>query len=65
MASGVVGGTMTDEDRTVFVCPSCEATVAVTPTVRRTLIEEGCVFCGAPVSPGAFATPDRGDGHGP
>ncbi|WP_254839617.1 DUF7560 family zinc ribbon protein [Natronomonas marina] len=42
-------------DRSTFVCPDCRGEIAVTSRTRRTLLEEGCVFCGGPVSSRSFA----------
>jgi len=45
---------MQRKGKPTFVCPECDGEVAVTPSLRRTLIDEGCVFCGAPVPVTAF-----------
>lgn len=38
-----------------FACPACESELVVSPDVRRSLLEAGCVFCGAAVAERAFA----------
>jgi hypothetical protein len=45
---------MQRQDKPTFLCPECDGEVAVTPGHRRTLIDEGCVFCGAHVPVSAF-----------
>lgn len=45
---------MDEQDWVTFVCPNCGGEVQAPSSTRRTLLEEGCVFCGAPVTPGAF-----------
>lgn len=42
---------------TLFVCPDCEGTLPVSSEVRETLLAEGCVYCGAAVTDGAFVAP--------
>jgi len=37
-----------------FACPACGECVAVDASLRETLIERGCVFCGAAVDATAF-----------
>ena len=37
-----------------FECPSCNEGTIVDGLVREQLLEEGCVFCTAPVSNGNF-----------
>lgn len=45
---------MQRKDAVTFVCPECDGEATVTTRTRRTLLEEGCVFCGAPVPACAF-----------
>ncbi|KKF39376.1 hypothetical protein FK85_29050 [Halorubrum saccharovorum] len=35
-----------------FVCPECRRSIEVDDEMRATLIETGCVVCGAPISEG-------------
>jgi hypothetical protein len=46
---------MQRKENPAFVCPKCDGDVAVTPGLRRTLVDEGCVFCGATVPVDMFA----------
>ena len=45
---------MQRQAKPTFLCPECDGEVAVTPGHRRTLIDEGCVFCSAHVPVSAF-----------
>lgn len=38
-----------------FVCPECENEIEVDASMRDALITNGCVICGADVSPSAFS----------
>ena len=40
-----------------FVCPECRRSFEVDDGMRATLLEAGCVVCGAPVVEGNLATP--------
>ena len=44
-----------------FTCPVCEETLAVNESMRRALIERGCVICGTMVTPSAFTDDARTD----
>ena len=39
---------------TTFACPACGERLTVDTPVRETLLEQGCVFCGAAVDVTAF-----------
>lgn len=41
-----------------FTCPVCEETFVVDESVRRSLIETGCVICLEPVTADAFVPVD-------
>lgn len=43
-----------DETDYTFVCPECGESVTVNPSMRDALLDNGCVICGATVSPAAF-----------
>jgi hypothetical protein len=47
-----------------FVCPDCEAALAVDGPMRRTLLDRGCVVCRAAVPPRAFTRRRRSVGSG-
>ncbi|WP_171006693.1 DUF7560 family zinc ribbon protein [Halalkalirubrum salinum] len=34
-----------------FVCPECNQSIAVNDTMKRTLLDAGCVVCGASIQP--------------
>lgn len=38
-----------------FVCPECDERVIVNGGVREALLTNGCVLCGADLSPGDFS----------
>lgn len=44
-------------DELRFVCPTCEESLTVNPSMRDALLEEGCVICGAAVTETAFEAP--------
>lgn len=37
-----------------FVCPTCDESLEVNGSMRNTLIERGCVVCGAAVTAESF-----------
>lgn len=37
-----------------FDCPACGESLEVNDSMKRALIEQGCVICGAPVTTAAF-----------
>jgi len=43
-----------DPDKYRFVCPECDESLAVNDSMRTTLIERGCVVCGAAVTAESF-----------
>lgn len=48
---------MIDEDETAkfrFVCPECDESLEVNDSMKNTLIERGCVVCGATVMSQSF-----------
>ncbi|MCU4802620.1 hypothetical protein OB920_19855 [Halobacteria archaeon HArc-gm2] len=45
---------MSASEEYVFVCPDCEESMEVNPSMRDALVANGCVVCGAPVSIDAF-----------
>lgn len=47
---------MTDDEEHTFVCPSCDHTIRVNTSMKDTLIEHGCVVCGATLSSEAFVS---------
>ncbi|WP_164471077.1 hypothetical protein [Halorubrum sp. CSM-61] len=40
-----------------FVCPECRRSIEVDDEMRATLIETGCVVCGAPITEGDIGEP--------
>lgn len=44
----------------LFVCPSCGESVEVDGSMRRSLLRNGCVLCGARVRDDAFSNPRGG-----
>lgn len=46
-----------DEEEYTFVCPGCEESLEVNGSMKATLIERGCVFCGTDVTRAAFTQP--------
>lgn len=49
---GVVLTLMTSPQTHTFVCPECRRAIEVDGPMRTTLLEAGCVVCGAPVTEG-------------
>lgn len=43
---------MTSPQTHTFVCQRCQRSIEVDGAMRTTLLETGCVVCGAPVSEG-------------
>ncbi|WP_198943826.1 hypothetical protein [Halorubrum sp. SD683] len=41
---------MTGRSTHTFVCPECRRSIEVDDAMRATLLETGCVVCGAPVT---------------
>lgn len=41
---------MSRPQRHTFVCPECHRSIEVNGAMRATLLEAGCVVCGAPVT---------------
>ncbi|MFB6165915.1 MAG: hypothetical protein ABEJ31_12215 [Haloarculaceae archaeon] len=39
----------------IYVCPECAETIEVNGEMKDALIANGCVMCGADVTPGAFS----------
>jgi len=54
---------MTDAQTHTFVCPECRRSIEVDDAMRATLLDAGCVVCGAAVTeadidnPSAASTP--------
>lgn len=46
---------MTASEEFTFVCPDCGESMEVNPAMKDALMENGCVVCGATVSPAAFS----------
>lgn len=42
------------DDWIIFACTDCEARIYVDEGMRETLIQTGCINCGATVSPANF-----------
>jgi len=40
-----------------FVCPECRRSIEVDDEMRATLLDAGCVVCGAPIGEGDIADP--------
>ena len=38
----------------VFVCPECDQSIRVNPSMREALVENGCVICGTAITQDAF-----------
>jgi len=45
---------MGDSSAFVFVCEACAESMEVNGSMREALLDQGCVICGASVSPEAF-----------
>lgn len=45
---------MSPSEDFVFVCPACEESMEVNPSMRDALVENGCVVCGATVTTSDF-----------
>lgn len=43
-----------------FVCPECAQAIEVNASMRKALIDNGCVVCGAAVSKGSFSRSTNG-----
>jgi transcription initiation factor IIE alpha subunit len=43
---------MTGRSTHTFVCPECRRSFEVDDAMRATLLETGCVVCGAPITEG-------------
>jgi len=41
---------MTSPQTHTFVCPECRRSIEVDEAMRTTLLETGCVVCGAPIT---------------
>jgi len=41
---------MTSPGTHTFVCPECRRSIEVDGAMRATLLEAGCVVCGAPIA---------------
>jgi len=54
MGIGVVLATMSPRTHT-FVCPECRRSIEVDDEMRATLLEAGCIVCGAPIAEGDIA----------
>ncbi|GAA0547197.1 hypothetical protein GCM10008994_22590 [Halorubrum ejinorense] len=50
MGVGVVRTAMTPPSTHTFMCPECRRSIEVDDAMRATLLETGCVICGAPVT---------------
>jgi predicted nucleic acid-binding Zn ribbon protein len=48
---------MTSPRTHTFVCPECYREIEVDGAMRATLLEAGCVVCGAPIAEGDIADP--------
>ncbi|MFC6887479.1 DUF7560 family zinc ribbon protein [Halorubrum trueperi] len=48
---------MTSPRTHTFVCPECRRSIEVDDPMRATLLDVGCVVCGAPVTEGDMADP--------
>ncbi|EMA62365.1 DUF7560 family zinc ribbon protein [Halorubrum kocurii] len=48
---------MTSPRTHTFVCPECRRSIEVDEAMRATLLETGCVVCGAPITEGDIADP--------
>jgi len=51
---------MAEAEEYEFVCPECAQTIEVNAAMRDALLDNGCVICGASLSPAAFSL--AGDG---
>ena len=57
---------MSKGDEYNFACPECAEVISVNDGMREALLDNGCVICGADVSPEAFSRPgDGASGDGP
>ncbi len=56
MGIGVVARSMATGSTHTFVCPECRRSFEVDDEMRETLLESGCVVCGAPVVEGDLET---------
>ena len=50
MSVGIVRTAMTAPSTDTFVCPECRRAIEVDDAMQSTLLETGCVVCGAPVT---------------
>ena len=50
MGVGIVRTAMTPPPTRTFVCPECRRSIEVDDAMQATLLETGCVVCGAPVT---------------
>ena len=48
---------MTDAQTHTFVCPECHRSIEVNDAMRATLLDMGCVVCGATVTEADIGTP--------
>lgn len=48
----IVSDLMTSPGTHTFVCPECHRSIEVDSAMRATLLDVGCVVCGAPVTEG-------------
>ena len=46
----VVATVMMSPQTHTFVCPECHRSIEVDYEVRKTLLDVGCIVCGAPVT---------------
>lgn len=47
---------MSASEEFTFDCPECGASMEVNPAMKDALVANGCVVCGASVSPEAFSS---------
>ena len=40
---------MSSTTPTQFVCPECNQSIAINDAMKQTLLDAGCVVCGAPI----------------
>jgi predicted nucleic acid-binding Zn ribbon protein len=50
MGVGIVRTSMTPPSTHTFVCPECQRAIEVDDAMEATLLEAGCVVCGAPIT---------------
>lgn len=43
-----------DNEEFTFLCPGCDESLRVNDSMRRVLLDRGCVICGTVVTSGAF-----------